>query len=277
MARIQKCPQCGHHLPDTIEESARTDRAQSLVSGTRIWWGALIQFAICTAFMLIFKFPPTMIALFGGFIFVGAFISSLVKYRALVAKHQPQAPVARPRLHRILTVAIAICSFVFLGILLFGTVIFLNAWSRWHLYEGQPFHRSEFIVTRVYYQRLSHGSVDTYASGTVEGNQEWMDLRPYLQIRPDNQAELESLVPPGTPIPIYLYSDLRGRSRVQIFGDQPPAENYRRTVVNALNYGLSCLAALAGIIFVLTRLRRGCFVEESSSYPEAELLKISNG
>lgn len=274
MAPIQKCPQCGLDLTGAISNPGRADMA-SAGAGTRIWWGALIQFGICAVFMWIFKFPPFMIAVFGGFILLGAVISNLVKSRALAVVRTFQKPVSRPGLFRILGIAVTLCSLAFLCILLFGSLIFLNAWSRWHLYQGQSFHRSEFHVTRVYFQRLSRGGIDIYASGTVEGNQEWMNLSPYLQTKPHDQAELESRVPAGTLIPVYLYSDLQGRSRIQIFGDLPPAETYRRTAMSALNYGLFSLAVVAGIIFVLTRIRRGCFVEEEeASYPEAVLLKL---
>lgn len=273
MASIHKCPQCGLDL-SSVENAGRPN-ASSEAPGARIWWGAAIQFGICAVFMVVFKFPRFMIAVFGGFILLGTLISSLVKSKALTAVRTLQKPPSRPTLYRILGLAVTVCSLAFLCVLLFGSLIFLNAWSRWHLYQGQPFHRSEFHVTRVYFQKLSRGS-DVYASGTVDGNREWMNLVPYLQTRPADQAELESRVPPGTTIPIYLYSDLQGRSRVQIFGDLSPAEAYRRSAINAVNYGLCSLAVLAGCIFVLTRARRGCFVEElsESSYPEAELLKL---
>jgi hypothetical protein len=111
----------------------------------------------------------------------------------------------------------------------------------------------------VYYQRQPKGGIDVYASGTVEGNREWMNLLPYLHSTPHDQEELESRVPAGTSIPVYLFPDLKGRTRVRVFEQTPPAEAYYNAAKTALNDALLGLALTGGIIFLLVRLRRACF------------------
>jgi hypothetical protein len=135
----------------------------------------------------------------------------------------------------------------------------MNDWMHYRRYEGQTYRRSDFAVTRVYYQRQPKGGIDVYASGTVEGNREWMNLLPYLHSTPHDQEELESRVPAGTSIPVYLFPDLKGRTRVRVFEQTPPAEAYYKATKTALNDALLGLALTGGTIFVLLRLRRPCF------------------
>lgn len=239
--------------------------------GAKIWIGALFQFAIATVFMVVFGFPKIMIALFGIVLLIAMALSALVKARTVAGPRVPPRPVTRPTLFRVLSFGIALCSVVFFSILLFGFVSFMNSWTRWHRYEGQRYHRSEFQVTRAYWQKSGRG-FSVYASGIVDSNREWMSLTPYLHDTPRSQAELDDLVPTGTSIPIYLFPDLKGRARVQALEDAPPAEASRRTAMNTLNYGLPGLAVTAGIILVLSRLRRSCFAEN-----EPELQEIGMG
>jgi hypothetical protein len=96
----------------------------------------------------------------------------------------------------------------------------------------------------------------------VDGQKEWMGLFPYLHFRPHDQTELDLRVPAGTTIPVYLFPGMKGRSRVQVYTVIPPDEASRRTAMSTLSYGMFALAVTAGIIFVLSRLRRACFVEE---------------
>ena len=116
-------------------------------------------------------------------------------------------------------------------------------------------------MTRVYYQKQGKGT-DVYASGTVEGRREWMNLAPYVQVMPHGQSELEESVPVGTSIPIYLFPDMKGRSRVRVYQEVPTAESYHRAAMSALRNGLGCLAICGGILFLLLRLRAMCFAEE---------------
>ncbi len=97
----------------------------------------------------------------------------------------------------------------------------MNSYSSWQRYEGQSYHRADFEVTRAYFQRGSKGGISVYASGTVDGQREWMDLESYVPTRPRSQSELDEQVPTGTSIPIYLFPDLKGRSRVRVFAAIP--------------------------------------------------------
>ena len=241
-----------------------TTSGARIASRPNLWIGALVQFAFMTTFMLVFRFPKILIAFFGVMIVLGTTLTGWAKRKQL-APRPPQRPLSHPTLFKVLSLGIAFCSLVLFSTLLFGFVIFLNNWNDWHRYQGQPYHRTEFVVAHTYYQRGSKGSVDAYASGIVEGQREWMGLRPYLTTVPRSEAELDDQVPVGTSIPIYLFPAMKGRSRVRVYSDTPPAEDYRRTAMNAVNYGLGGAVLSAAVIFVLIRLRRMCFAETDSS------------
>lgn len=260
---VRKCPKCGYDLTDLAASTCPLCGAQiARPAGGSIWIGALFQFAAATTFMLVFRFPKFMIVAFGFMILIGTLVAS--RARTMPAtRPAPQVPISHPTLLKVLTIVIAIFGFAFVSCLLFGSVIFLNNWNDWHRYEGQPYHHSAFEVRQVYYQKLGKGGVDLYASGNVEGQKEWMSLRPYVgPPLPHDQGELEQRVPVGTEIAIYLFPDMKGRSRVRMYAETPPAESYHRTAVKAANYGFLGMAACAAIIFVLTRLRRMCFGEQ---------------
>lgn len=231
-------------------------------SGGKIWIGALVQIALSTTFMLVFGFPKIMIVVFCGVILAGTALTSRMKARPIPAA---QPAIAHPVLFKILSIAIALCGLAFVCFALFGFVMFINNWNDWHRYQGQPYHRSEFVVTHTYYQRGSKGAVDAYASGTVDGNREWMSLRPYLNTIPRSQAEVDARVPVGTVIPIYLFPGMKGRSRVRVYDGIPAAQAYHESAMKALNYGLLGLAGCSAMIFVLSRLRRMCFAEANES------------
>ena len=96
---------------------------------------------------------------------------------------------SHPVLIRIVDLGIAFFVALFMMILVFGLPFFLNNRAQSQAYAGQNFHVSNFTVTQVYYQprRGPHG-VDNIpsllAKGTVEGNVEWMNLRPYVPAQP---------------------------------------------------------------------------------------------
>jgi len=266
------CPMCGSSISGITPETTMPGAAFVSPRRPTIWVGALVQFAFMTAFMLVFKFPKFMIVIFGGLIVVGTALSARAKQKAL-APRAPQKPLSHPTQFKILSLGIGLCSVVLFSFLLFGFVIFINNWNDWHRYEGQPYHVTDFQVTRVYYQKQSK-SIDLYASGMVDGQREWMSLQPYLHTRPRNQAELEELVPAGTSIQIYLFPELKGRLRVRVYSDTPPAEAHHRAAINAVNYGLTGLAICAALLFILIGLRRMCFAEAD---PSIQQLAASQG
>ena len=231
--------------------------------GAKIWMAALVQIAITTIFMLAFGFPKVMIAMFAALIVIGTGLSAWIKARpALVRAPVPQRPLAHPTLFRILSFIIALCGLVFVSFLLFGFVIFMNSWDRWHQYEGQHYERADFVVNRAYYQPHRKGRPDIYASGTVEGSKEWMSLQRYVEAFPHNQAELDAEVPSGTSIDVYYFPGLKGRARVVVYDEVPPAEASRRSAMNTITYTPLGLAMTAGLIFLLSRVRRLCYAEE---------------
>jgi len=234
-------------------------------SGAKIWVGALIQLILSTTFMLIFKFPKIMIVVFGGVILAGTALSSWMKTRRVPARPAPQPPITHPVLFKLLSLIIALCSLAFVCFGLFGFVIFINNWNDWHRYQGQPCHATTFQVTQTYFSKSRRGAIDVYASGMVDGNREWMGLRPYLNTVPRSQEEVDARVPAGTSIPIYLFPQMKGRSRVRVYDRTPTAEAYYHSAMNALNYGLLGLAVCAALVFVLSRLRRMCFDEVDST------------
>ena len=261
---------CGANLVDTGIAGSRTVTGR----GAKIWIVALFQFALASVFMLVFGFPKIMIAIFGTVILIGTALSVWMKPKAAQASPSPQRPIANMALFRILTLAIGLCSLACFASLLFGSVAFANSWSGWQQYKGASYHRAEFQVTRAYYKRGMKGAVYVSASGTVEGQREWMNLEEYLHPRLRSEAELDERVPVGTLIPVYLFPDLKGRARVRVFDEVPTAEAYHRSAMNALNYGLAGMALTAGFIFVLVRLRRFCFAEADSTLAIANEVRV---
>jgi hypothetical protein len=119
--------------------------------------------------MLAFGFPKIMIAPFAAMILFGAAFTAWLKPRQMATARAPQPAVSNPTLFRILSLGVALFGFAVFVILLFGFVSLMNSYSRWQQYKGQSYHQADFEVTRVYYQRGNKGSVDVYASGTVDG------------------------------------------------------------------------------------------------------------
>lgn len=264
MVSIRKCVKCGHELTDSSAAACPMCGARVATDlGAKIWIVALVQITFATIFMLVFGFPKIMIAIFVTVILIGTALSAWVKVRPVgVRGPVPQRPLAHPALFRILSCVSALCVLVFISFLLFGFVIFMNAWNRWHEYEGQRYQRTDFVVKRAYYQPRRKGNADIYASGMVEGNHEWMSLHQYVESFPRNQAELDAEVPSGTAIDVYYFPGLKGQARVVVYDEVPPAEASRRTAMNTITYAPLGLAVSAGLIVLLSRLRRLCFVEE---------------
>ena len=137
----------------------------------------------------------------------------------------------------LLNLTIAILGLAFFACLLFSFVTFLNAHIASKRVQGQPYHATTFQVTRPYYQQSAgmHGpDIAVYASGMVEGKKEWMNLIPYLHRVPRGQAELNDSVPPGTVIPVYLFPNLKGQSRIQVIDVLPPGD-IRRHAAQAIS------------------------------------------
>jgi hypothetical protein len=262
MAPTRQCAKCGLDLTDRpgLTCPACGTKIVTLPGpGNRIWWAALFQVAVSTLFMLAVGFPKFMIVIFAAMILIGTALSSRLKAKQLAAARVPPRPVTHPAMLPAVTIGVALSGFACFAILLFGFVAFINPYQSWQRYQGQSYHRADFVVTHSYFQRGNKGGISAYASGTVDGQKEWMGLMPYLPSRPHDQGELDRLVPVGTSIPIYLFPNMKGRLRVEVFTEVPTAENYRRRAMTALKYGLSGLVVAAAILLVLLRLRAACF------------------
>jgi hypothetical protein len=96
-----------------------------------------------------------------------------------------------------------------------------------------------------------------------------MGLRPYVDPFPRNEGELDSQVSPGTPIHVYFYPHLKGRARIVVYEEGPPDESARRTAMDTILYAPLGLAGTALLIFLLSRLRRLCYVTEQLSMSAA--------
>jgi hypothetical protein len=228
-----------------------------------IWIGALIQIVLCTIFMIVFRFPKIMIFVFAAVILIATGFAVWVKPR-LAARAVPKRQVSNPILLKVIGFFIALSAFICLALVLFGFVIFMNAWTRWHQYEGQQYHRAEFQVKHVYFQKRSKGGADISASGMVEGRLEYLGLLPYVHTVPRSEAELNSRVPIGSVIPVYLFPNLKGRARLQVYEPVPPAEASHRMAVSTVKNTLLALGVMAIALFVLTRLRELCFAENAT-------------
>ena len=270
MGIVRNCPKCGFDLSNATSAICPACNTPILgIPKAGRWIAAAVQIALSTTFMLVFKFPKVLIAVFVGFIVVGTALSTVIKPRPVGAPAPPQRPVSNPLVFKILSIAIALASLAMGCILLFGFVMFMNSWQRWHQYEGHPFQRTDFVVTKAYYQTHTRGGPYLYASGTVEGNKEWMSLRPYLKFVPHSQEELDTQVGAGTVIPIYFFPDMKGSVRVQVLSDLPPAESGRRAAMHTLRSSLNGLAVTAVILFLLIIMRRTCYVDKGTSFQQA--------
>jgi hypothetical protein len=57
-------------------------------------------------------------------------------------------------------------------------------------------------------------------------------------------------------IPVYLFPNLKGQSRIQVIDVLPPGEASRRTEMWVLRRAPAALAVLGALIFLLVRIRR---------------------
>lgn len=268
MALAQKCPNCGYELTDLSAPNCPVCGKPTLLLPTNLlpmkgspWVGAIVPIVFGSAFVLILGLPHFMIWGFVAIGLIGGLTGTFVKPQPRIQAPAPQRPVARPALLGLTTVGIAICSLALVCIFFLGLPMFLNSWTQWHQYEGQSYYRAEFQVTRAFYQR-QRGGPSVYASGIVEGNREWMSLRPYLGTTPHSQAELDARVPSGTIIPIYLFPGMKGRLRVRALSEGLPAEPAHQMAIEVAKYGSLGFAVSAGLLFLLTRIRKTCFAEE---------------
>lgn len=263
MTAVHRCPTCGFES-DGFPEAICPQCGKKILRRVSFspWLAALAQVVLVTGFMFALHFPRPMIVFFGLASFFMTGIGLRLRRSALATpKPLPRPLSSQPMSVILLDLTIAILGLAFLACLLFGAVIFTNAHNAFKRVQGQPYHATTFQVIRPYYQISAgmHGpDVAVYASGMVEGKKEWMNLLPYLKRAPRDQAELDSSVPPGTTIPVYLFPDLKGRSRIQVIDVLPPGEASRQTETWVLRRAPVALAVLGALILLLVRIRHSC-------------------
>ena len=261
MAAAYRCSVCGlesDNFPAAICTQCGENLLRPAVSRPLLWLVGLVQLSIVIGFMFVLHFRP--VSLFFGLV---SLLFAVLSFRARRSALQPlrRPASSQPMSVVLLSLTIAVLGLCFTACLIFGSVAFLNAHNAVARVEGQPYHASTFQVIRPYYQRSAglHGpDISVYASGLVEGHKEWMDLVPYLKRAPSGQVELNDLVPPGTAIPVYLFPNLKGRSRIEVIDVLPPGEASRRTETWVLRRAPVALAVLGALILLLVRIRRSC-------------------
>ena len=261
MTAAHRCPGCGFESDSlrevTCPQCGTGFRRSSSFSP---WLAALAPAALFTVVMFAFHFPWPMILFSGLASFFFAALGLRARSSAAASRSPSPGPLSPPSPGAILLdLSIGLLGLAFVCCVLFGFVTFSNAYLAVERVQGQPYHATTFQVIRPYYQKSQgvHGpDIAVYASGTVEGRKEWMDLIPYLKRAPLGQQELNGLVPPGTTIPVYLFPNLTGRSRIQTIDVLPPGEASRRTEKTVLTRVPVALAVLGAMIFLLVRIRR---------------------
>lgn len=267
MAGMRKCAKCGFGVEDTSATTCPMCGTKIVAGlGSKIWIVAAIQLAFATGFMLLFRFPKFMIAIFGILILSATALSFRLKNNPV--RRVPERPTSHPALFRVVSLMTAICAFAFLAFLVLGSVMVADSLTLWQQYRGKTYHRSEFEVTQAYYRKMGKG-YDVYASGLVEGQRESMGLMPYLHTKPRSEAELDERVPAGTVIPIYLFPQMKGRMRVRVDEGMPPADAYYESAMYRLKNSLLGVTLTGLAIFVLVRLRRICFAPPAPSLQQA--------
>ena len=261
MDALRQCPACRFESDSFPDLSCPQCGEKFTRSGVFSPWPVGLALAVLlTGFMLAFHFSRPIILLSG----LASFLFSVLGLRRRLSlsasgKSSPRPLASQPVSVTLLNITIAILGLAFLCCLLFGFVSAMNAHIAVERVEGQPYHATTFQVIRPYYQK-SDGShsmvVSVYASGMVEDKKEWMDLSLHLKRSVRNQSELNDLVPPGTVIPVYLFPNLKGQSRIQLIDVLPPGEASRRTEMWVLRRAPVALVALGALILLSLRIRR---------------------
>jgi len=260
MATAQKCFACGFEA-DNFPESACPQCGKKVAPSVQVspWLRALVPALLVTAITMTFHLPRGVVAILALAAFLaGGFSGRSGRSFPLQGDSEPQIPSRRPLAAQLLSLAIALCCVAFALALMFTFLVFMGSWTDWEHTQGQSYHATSFRVIQVYFEQPTKGPPQVFASGTVEGKKEWMDLLPYLKRVPRNQGELQALVPAATVIPVYLFPGLKGGGRVRIIDSADPAAADHQRAVGAFLFGPVAMAALALLVSVLARIRRYC-------------------
>jgi hypothetical protein len=163
--------------------------------------------------MLVLRFPWQATTCVGALVAAYALLTGnsaeIPLDREGVAK-QERNP-AHPQLLRAATFCVPLSGALFLVSCMITFVTFMNAREQWQRESAGSYHTSSFRVLQSYWQKRSPGRLGAggshetraFARGMAEGNEEWMDLVPYLGFIPKDEETVLRVVPPGTVLPIY--------------------------------------------------------------------------
>jgi hypothetical protein len=181
--------------------------------------------------------------------------------REQVAEQERNA--ARPNLLQVANLGVLLSGGLLLASFIGSFVMFMNARESVQRESEGTHHASSFRVLQSDWEEAAPrgrgGGVNetrAFARGLVEGNEEWMDLIPYLTFIPKDQETVLRAVPAGTVIPVFYNQQLKGDYRVRLLGPVLPAEANRRSALMVAQYGSLALLATGLLLFGFLRLRK---------------------
>jgi hypothetical protein len=184
--------------------------------------------------------------------------------REAIAERERNA--AHPYLLKAATFCLVLSGAFLVVSFMFSFVMFMNARESVLRESTGSYHTSTFRVLQSYWQQGSDLSSSrpgvqrrAFARGLVEGNQEWMDLGPYLVVVPKDADTMQHAVPPGTLIPVFYNPRATGYYRVLLLGNVPPVDANKRVQAASAKYGLLCASVFGLMLFLFLRLRGMCF------------------
>src|SRR5438132_12749773 len=169
-----------------------------------------------------------------------------------------------PPLLRIATLCFILSGAFFVVSFMFSFVMFMNARESVLRESTGVYHPGTFRVLQSYGQEhkgggwLSGTGVQrrAFARGLVEGNQEWVDLGPYLGAVPKDEETVLRSVPPETIIPVFYNPSASGDYRVEVRGSGPAVVATGELKTSSAKYGA---LATGLMLFTFMRLRKLCF------------------
>jgi hypothetical protein len=256
------CPSCGAAMEGGF--GRRCEKCGAVASLNWQPWMGLIQVVGAVGFMVVLRFPWQ----------VTIIITALVAANALLRRNSAGTPLNRegiaeqernathPAVLRMANFGVALSGALFVVSFMFAFVMFMNAREQWHRESQGNYRASYFRVQQSHWEKGKPGrmrggnSSRASARGVVEGNEEWMDLQPYLGFTPKDEESVERAVPPGTVIAVYYDPELKGDYRVRFRGDTLPGVASHDAMAVVAKYGVGALVVTGLLLLGFLRLRR---------------------
>jgi hypothetical protein len=153
--------------------------------------------------------------------------------RESIAERERRA--AHPYLLKAATFGLVLSGAFLVVSVMFSFVMFMNVRESVLRESPGSYHASTLRVLQSYWQQSNDLAgarpglqQRAFARGLVEGNQEWMDLGPYLVVVPKDEDTVHRTVPPGTLIPVFYNPNATGYYRVLLLGKIPPLDANKR-------------------------------------------------